>query len=401
MPYRQRNLVSNVPLVAKTIDTKLQNPIGIVIHNDHLFVADNVTSVVSEYTFSGSLIQTISCPTNPTGLVVNRNRNAFLFAPISSSTSTIPAILIAVTQAGQIEAWNPLGSSTSFTVVLSTTGQVYYGVTIVEQTSKCSSPLLFVTNFAGSQVQIYNSSFSLVSTFTDSALVADGYSPLNVAAFHTNFCDEDGERKQRHHEVETPLVMVTFAAITSPSTIVPGLGNGFIDVFSISGQLISRYANRGSLNVPYGLIIRQDGILVANHGSGAVLKYTTKSVFSTDTGSTLLKGEFETSIRTPCEGTILNDGIWSLALCATSHDEAQIFFTAGLNSGKDGLVGSFVTEEEVEEKESKRIKDPESSAALESSEISPLLMSPREKPKRRHKRKHHGAKLLKSLLGCL
>jgi hypothetical protein len=46
------------------------------------------------------------------------------------------------------------------------------------------------TNFAGTQVQIYNSSFSL-------ALVADGYSPLNVAAFHTNFSDEDGERKQR------------------------------------------------------------------------------------------------------------------------------------------------------------------------------------------------------------
>jgi hypothetical protein len=166
------------------------------------------------------LIQTISCPTSPTGLAVNHNCNAFLFAPTSTSTSTVPATLIAVTQTGQIEAWNPLGSSTSFTVVVSTTGQVYYGVAIAEQTSKCS-------NFAGAQIQIYNSSFVLVSTFTDSALVADGYSPLNIVSFHTNFSDEEG-KNQRRHEKETPLLMVTFAALTSPS--------GYLDVFSTSGR---------------------------------------------------------------------------------------------------------------------------------------------------------------------
>lgn len=130
--------------------------------------------------------------------------------------------------------------------------------------------------------------------------------------------------------------------------------------------MISRYASRGSLNVPYGLVIRQDGLLVANRGSGTVTKYTTKSFFSNDTGSTVLIGEFETPIQTPCGGILLNDGIWGLALQVSDHDNAQIFFTAAINAGTlatvttapvDGLVGVFITaneEEEEEEKESSK-----------------------------------------------
>ena len=122
--------------------------------------------------------------------------------------------------------------------------------------------------------------------------------------------------------------------------------------FRLPGQLISRYASRGSLNVPYGLVIRQDGLLVANRGSGTVTKYTTKSFFSNDTGSTVLIGEFETPIQTPCGGILLNDGIWGLALQVSDHDNAQIFFTAAINAGTlatvttapvDGLVGVFIT----------------------------------------------------------
>jgi hypothetical protein len=152
--------------------------------------------------------------------------------------------------------------------------------------------------------------------------------------------------------------MVTFAAKTSGTGTTPvlGAGNGYIDVFSTSGQRISRYASRGPLNTPYGLIISSSGILVANHGDGRVLKYETTERFSCDTGCTIFTGEYQTPILTVCDAPLENDGIWGLARGSTCKSKTDdIYFTAGSNLGVNGLVGVFIP---IEETNNRRIVSP-------------------------------------------
>lgn len=358
MPYRQKNLVSNVSGIGKTTDPNAQNSFGIAFWNNKIFVVQNFANVVSVYSTTGCLLQTITTPDDPTGIVVNKTKS-FL---ITSGTMTLPAQLIVVTIGGIIAGWNSQLSSNAFIPVITSPGKFFYGAAIVRTSPCCSEPQLFVTDFAAGVVEIYSSNFTLLSTasFTDNALNADGYSPFNIVGFKAQF-SESCESSRGCASKHVPLLMVTYAQRT-PGGVGPftGLGNGFINVFTTGGQLISRYASRGRLNAPYGLVIGSNGILVANRGSGEVLKYTTIERFSCDTGCTIFVGDFDTPIKTVCEGVLLNDNISGLARPICEKESDAIFFTAGIRQQQDGLVGVFLLADDCSSSSAKhkeRIKE--------------------------------------------
>ena len=65
---------------------------------------------------------------------------------------------------------------------------------------------------------------------------------------------------------------------------VPGKGDGFVDVFDTDGNLIGRFAQRGLLNAPWGMVLTPDhfgeftnDILIGNFGDGKISDWEPKT----------------------------------------------------------------------------------------------------------------------------
>ena len=74
---------------------------------------------------------------------------------------------------------------------------------------------------------------------------------------------------------------MTYAKLNATRTdVVPGVGNGYLDVYDTSGNLLSRFASNAPLNAPWGVALApasfgQYGgdLLVANHGDGTIATF--------------------------------------------------------------------------------------------------------------------------------
>jgi hypothetical protein len=120
---------------------------------------------------------------------------------------------------------------------------------------------------------------------------------------------------------------------------VGGPGNGYVDIFDTSGNLIQRLIAQSVLNSPWGVALAPLGfgafggdLLVGNFGDGRI------NVFNPMNGTWL--GELMSSTNgTPIEV----DGLWGLAF-GNGHsggDAYTLYFTAGINGESDGLFGSI------------------------------------------------------------
>ena len=126
---------------------------------------------------------------------------------------------------------------------------------------------------------------------------------------------------------------------------VAGVGNGFIDEFTLSGQLITRFASQGLLNSPHGMAVAPDNfgafsnaLLVGNFGDSKV------NAFDLKTGAFL--GQLTDAQGHPL---ILNGGfnesdtkgLWGITF-GNGHGGAatnSLFFASGINDENDGLFG--------------------------------------------------------------
>jgi uncharacterized protein (TIGR03118 family) len=108
----------------------------------------------------------------------------------------------------------------------------------------------------------------------------------------------------------------------------PGPGNGFINVFDTSGNLLRRLVSHGHLNSPWGLaIIEGDELWVGNFGDGQINNYDPAT------------GAFIETLVT-ADGTPLEfDGLWDLLPLGEG-----VFFTAGIADEEHGLFG-VITED--------------------------------------------------------
>jgi uncharacterized protein (TIGR03118 family) len=336
-------LVSNKPVTGQTpvIDTNLQNPWGLV-HSpaSPWWVSDNADGDSTLYDaaglnppvanppvaivkINGNGIVTIPnapsqmAPGSPTGIMFNGSTSDFLLGGT-------PAAFIFVTEDGTLQAW--AGGPTA-TIEIDNSqnptpkkGAVYKGATIVEIDGQ---EYILATNFRAGRIDAFDSNFNPVNlsedAFDDDSL-PHGYAPFNIQGIGPN-------------------VYVTYAKQDGPKhDDVPGIGFGFVDVYSRSGRLRQRLEQGAWFNAPWGVALApadfgefSHAILIGNFGGGDIAAFNP------------VTGKFIGNVLNPDGSVLTIDGLWGLAFGngGKSGPGNTLFFTAGPNHETDGLFGTL------------------------------------------------------------
>lgn len=315
--FVQTNLVSDIPGLAANTDSRLVNPWGISFGATSPFWVSNAgTGTATLYNSSGTpqpLVVTIpgpggGVPSVPTGQVFNTaaasgafNGDLFLFA---SATGTIAG-------------WRgALGTTAETLFNNSATGASYLGLALGNVGGAAT---LYAANFGNGSVDVFQTggAVSLVGAFTDPTLPA-GYAPFNVQTIGGS-------------------LFVTYALVGADGFEVPGPGNGFINRFDLSGNLLARFASDGVLNAPWGMALApaafgQFGgdLLVGNFGDGTINAFD----FST--------GAFEGTLRDAQGNPIVNEGLWGITFGngGAGGNPNTLYLAAGIDDETHGLFAA-------------------------------------------------------------
>ena len=322
--YLQHNLVSDLPRLASHTDTNLLNPWGIAFSATGPFwISDNHGGVSTIYNSSGtpqSLIVNIPPPAGgtppgaPTGIV-------FSSVPGFPVAPGIPSRFIFATEDGTIIGWNT-GTNAGVMVDNSASGAVYKGLAIG---TNAGGTYIYATDFHNGKVDVFdtnNSPATLAGTFSDPS-IPTGFAPFGIQ-------DVNGQ------------LFVTYAKQDADKhDDVAGPGNGYVDVFDTSGNLVGRFASTNALDSPWGIAKAPVGfgpfggdLLIGNFGDGAINVY--------DTAGTWLAALNDTN-----GAPVVIPGLWGLAFGngGNGGDSHTLYFTAGIpGSGAledHGLFGSL------------------------------------------------------------
>ncbi|WP_336489277.1 TIGR03118 family protein [Methylobacterium nigriterrae] len=327
--YTQTNLVSDGLIPARVVDPNLINPWGVADSPTGPFwVSDNGTGLTTIYDGAGNPIPVAghsaimiaappgqTDPASPTGQVFNDTRTGF---NVSSNGHTAPSSFIFATEDGTLSGWSPTVDSASSVLAVdnSAAGAVYKGLALGHTGN---DSFLFAANFHAGTVDVFDSQFHQVGSFTDATLPA-GYAPFNTQVL-------DGH------------LFVTFALQDADKKDdVAGPGNGFVDEFDFSGHLLHRVASGGPLNSPWGLAIAPSGfgqfsndLLVGNFGDGTI------NVFDPNNDNFL--GKLLDNEGNP----IVIGDLWALEPGNTGakSDPHSVYFTAGVQDEAHGLFGDL------------------------------------------------------------
>ena len=338
--YQQTNLVSDIPGLALHTDPNLRNSWGTSTGPGlPIWVSDNATGVATLYDGQGNpqpgpgnqqLVVSIPAPPSagpgaagaPDGTVFNPTPDGFA---VSKNGVSAPARFLFATEDGTIAGWNPAVDPTHAVIAVDRStvtdqagehGAVYKGLALV---STPAGKFLYATNFRFGTVEVFDTSFRLVNSFTDPTVPA-GFAPFGI------------------HNIGGNLY-VTFAKQNAAKfDDDAGPGHGFVDVFAPDGTLLQRLASQGRLDSPWGVTLAPatfgafgGDILVGNFGDGRI------NAFNPTTG------QFLGQLRSH-GGPITISGLWGLRFPAGSLNVTPnaLYFTAGLNHEADGLLGDIV-----------------------------------------------------------
>src|ERR1700682_481313 len=175
--YTQHNLVSDGAAVpADRFDPNLVNAWGLVASpTSPWWSANNGSQKSTLYDGSGvpqPLV--VGIPGAPTGIVFNGTAGFV----VRSGTKAAPARFIFATEDGAIAGWAPTVDPTQAIVPdLSPSDAVYKGLAIGTRPS--GATFLYATDFHNGVVDIFDSTFSRVGSFTDHRLPR-GYAPFGI-----------------------------------------------------------------------------------------------------------------------------------------------------------------------------------------------------------------------------
>jgi uncharacterized protein (TIGR03118 family) len=309
--YQLTNLDSNQAKTAKFMDPLQVNGWGLARSAGSPFwVSDQGSGWSTIYTGQGVkeglevVIRsaTGAGPGQPTGIVFNGSSDfqvqgwsaKFLFATLD----------------GTISGWAPQSNPNDAIIAVnnSASGAVYTGLAI---TSKPSGNFLYAADLANNKVDVYDGSFNLVTSFTDSTLPA-GYVPFGIQ-------DIGG------------LVYVAFAQADE----APG---GYIDVFREDGTFVRQLAQGKPLNQPWGFAVApknfgplSNALLVSNNTNSGTI-----NAFNLETG------QFVGTVRDTNGKNIVIDQLWGIEFgggSASNGHTDQLFFTAGPYGNLAGTFG--------------------------------------------------------------
>jgi len=220
------------------------------------------------------------------------------------------AIFIFATLDGTISAWAPGVDRNNAVIMVPSTGASYTGLAV---TSKASGNFLFAANIASSKVDMFDGSYNLVGSFTDTTLPA-GFTPFGIQ-------DIDG------------LLYVAFASST-------GGAGGFVDVFTESGTFVKQLISGAHLNQPWGLAIAPK-----NFGPlSSTLLVSNNTNSGTINGFNALTGQFVGTIKDTSGKPIRIDQLWGIEFgggTANNGKTNELFFTAGPSNNLAGTFGSI------------------------------------------------------------
>ena len=296
-------------LVTTTKDPNLKNAWGLAyLPGGPYWVSDEVTGLSTVYQANGtivSLVVTIPPATTgtgtPTGIVANTT-TGFV---VTQNGKSGPAAFIFDTLDGTISGWNSSVNSTTAVVAVNNSATANYSGLAIGTSG--TQTLLYAANQAKNQIEVYNSSFKLTKTFTDTKLT--GLKVYGVAFIKG-------------------YVVVTFS----------GASTGAVDVFSASGTFLKTLVPPTSvLKGPWGLALApknfdtlSNTLLVGNVDDGTI------HGFSTSTGK--LVGE----VKDKNSNVIVVPGLWGLLFgggSSANGNTNQLFFTAGTGGYGTGEFG--------------------------------------------------------------
>ncbi|MDF3287890.1 TIGR03118 family protein [Streptomyces silvisoli] len=320
--YREFDFVSNVPGKATATDPNLVNPWGLAQLDGVIWVSDNGSDKATTYTGArpgkpATVLRRVeSLPGSgaPTGSVPN-DTGYFRFHAFGKSAS---ARLIFSGEEGDLFAWSPKVSQRKAVRVAHVerhgVNAVYKGLALV----RGRTPRLLAANFRAARVDVFDTSFHRLPFYRGfrDPRIPRGYAPFNVKAFGSRVFVTYAQQDQAKHDD------------------IAGPGKGFIDVFDTHGRLLRRFARRGVLNSPWGMELaprdfgRFSGdLLVGNFGDGHI------HAFDPRTGR--LVGTLRDSKGKP----ITIPGLWGLLRGTHKARQDAVWFAAGINDEKAGLLG--------------------------------------------------------------
>jgi uncharacterized protein (TIGR03118 family) len=323
--FEQRNLVSDEPGKAAHTDADLVNAWGLAARHGLIWVADNGTGVSTVYEPNGRpfppksplRIKVPAAPGSdeggkPTGLVFNSGPDFV----VTENSHSGASLLLFAGEDGTISGWNPHVDATSAVLAARspTSGAVYKGLALARHGS---DRFLFATEFHGNGVDVFDSKFNFVRSFTDTTVPA-GFAPFGIRKIA-------GE------------LYVTFAKQKGPDNEDDdaGPGNGFVDVFDTAGNMLRRFASEGALNSPWGLAVASQAfgkfsgaVLIGNFGDGRINAYRPRT------------GEFFGPLSDAGGSPITIEGLWGLSFGkGKGEGKRSLFFTAGPDDESHGLFG--------------------------------------------------------------
>jgi len=331
--FQQTNLVSNGSQAPVT-DANLLNPWGIARSpTGPWWVSDNHSGVSTVYDGQGHpfptanpLVVGIAPPAGsppdtvgaPTGIVFNSNPSGFM---VSEGAASGPALFIFSTEDGTISGWNQnVNPAESILAVDNSSDEaVYKGLAGSDPAG--NEMFIFASDFHNDKVDVFDSSFAPVdlggSAFSDPNIPA-GFAPFGI------------------HNIDGQLYVTYAKQDADAHDDVKGPGNGYVDVFTTSGQFVRRFASQGQLNSPWGVVRTPASfgsfgnvILIGNFGDGHLSAFDPVS------------GSFKGQLNQPGGMPVAIDGLWGLEFGngGTAGSTSTLFFSAGPNGENDGLFG--------------------------------------------------------------
>jgi uncharacterized protein (TIGR03118 family) len=311
--YKLTNLVSNQVKQARHTDPFLVNGWGITYGPGSPFwISDNGSGWSTLYDAGGKAqslkVEIASAgdagPGSPTGIVFNGSTEF----PVKGSAS----IFIFATLDGTISGWSPQADLHNSIITADTSKNthpaVYTGLAV---TSKSSGNRLFATDSANGKVDMYDGTFTLLSSFTDPN-VPSGFVPFGIQ-------DIKGQ------------VYVTFA---------DGAGGpgGVIDIFSEDGVFQKTLVSGAPLNQPWGIAVApgnfgplSNTLLVSNNTNSGTIN-----------GFNATTGKFVGTLKDTSNKQIKIDQLWGIVFGGGSAKDGpanQLFFTAGPSNNLAGTFG--------------------------------------------------------------
>lgn len=335
--YAQTNMVSdNIDIIPAAVeDPRLVNSWGLAFGPTSPFwINDNGTglSTLYRYNLGTGLVDVLP---EPSVVVpppsVNSGGTAapdgIVFNPANLSTSNPEFggdIFIFATEDGTISGWQPAdGDNAQLRVdnLQFPDGPVYKGLAIAVDGSDTE---LFATDFHSGKIDVFDVNYQPVKlgkgAFVDKKL-PKGYGPFGIAAIDN-------------------LLYVTYALQDDDKhDDVKGPGHGFVDVYQPNGKFMRRFASRGALNSPWGIVMSPNvgfgtanaSILIGNFGDGGIGVYNKAT------------GKFQEFLTDANGDSIAIDGLWSISFGngSAAGPTTTLFFTAGPNAESDGLFGKI------------------------------------------------------------